>query len=88
MEENRMEMMENETFDEAEVVETESGGKGGALVIGLALAAGAVGATVVKKIKDKKAAKKPKKKRRLMWVEVEDEVETEVAENEETEKED
>ena len=92
MEENKvMEMMENndvvENFDDTEVVETERGGNG-AVVIGLALAAGALGATVVKKIRDKKAAKKPRKKKKLMWVEIDEEpVEPETDSNEESEKE-
>lgn len=88
-----MEINNEETMDTElmEINNEESGsGKGIAIVLAGLAAVGAAGALAYRKIKDKKNGK-PRKKRKLMWVEVEDEsvadVDTEVAEeNTETEE--
>lgn len=78
MNEETMEMMEvteNEAVESEMDNVTEDSGSG--MVLGLVLAgvAGMVagGTAVYKKLKAKKDDKKPRKKRKLMWVEVEDE---------------
>ena len=78
MNEETMEMMEvteNEAVESNMDDHTEDSGSG--MVLGLVLAgvAGMVagGTAVYKKLKAKKDDKKPRKKKKLMWVEVEDE---------------
>lgn len=78
MNEETMEMMEvteNEAVESELDNVTEDSGSG--MVLGLVLAgvAGMVagGTAVYKKLKAKTGDKKPRKKRKLMWVEVEDE---------------
>lgn len=78
MNEETMEMMEvteNEAVESEMDNDTEDSGSG--MVLGLVLAgvAGMVagGTAVYKKLKAKTGDKKPRKKRKLMWVDVEDE---------------
>ena len=78
MNEETMEMMEvteNEAVESEMNNDTEDSGSG--MVLGLVLAgvAGMVagGTAVYKKLKAKTGDKKPRKKRKLMWVDVEDE---------------
>lgn len=71
------EVMENTTED------------GSVKVIGLVLAglagAAAAGVTVCKKLKAKKENEKPKRKKKLMWVEVDEETDKPIEPDEETE---
>ena len=78
MNEETMEMMEvteNEAVESEMDNDTEDSGSG--MVLGLVLAgvAGMVagGTAVYKKLKAKTGDKKPRKKKKLMWVDVEDE---------------
>ena len=99
MNEETMEMMEvteNEAVESEMDNATEDSGSG--MVLGLVLAgvAGMVagGTAVYKKLKAKTGDKKPRKKRKLMWVDVEDEPaeedivdgEAKIVDEEETEK--
>lgn len=88
MEETKMEMME-ETNAVSETMEPETDGSGSAKVLGFALAAVAgtvaAGTAVYKKLKTRKEDKKPKVKKRLKWVEVEEETTDKTIEPEETE---
>lgn len=93
MNEEKMEVMEanNEEFDEVNDIDYEvyEGGSGKviALVVGGLAGAAALGVAAYKKLKSKKDDKPKKKvKKRLRWVEVEDEVEDNVVADVEAEE--
>ena len=85
MEDNKMEMMEKEEVEVMDLVPSEADDtmdeSGSGKVLGLVLAglagAATLGMVAYKKIKSKKEDKKPRKKKRLRWVEVDDEEEFE-----------
>ena len=85
MEDNKMEMMETEEVEVMDLVPSEADDtmeeSGSGKVLGLVLAglagAATLGVVAYKKIKSKKGDKKPRKKKRLKWVEVDDEEEFE-----------
>lgn len=85
MEDNKMEMMEKEEVEVMDLVPSEADDtmdeSGSGKILGLVLAglagAATLGVVAYKKIKSKKEDKKPRKKKRLRWVEVDDEEEFE-----------
>ena len=78
MEDERTELMVNENEDDIEVIDLESeeetgSGKKVAVGLGIVAAVGALGALAYRKFKSKKNGGKPRRKKRLRWVEVDDE---------------
>ena len=77
MEDERTELMVNENEDGIELIDLESeeetgSGKKVAVGLGIVAAVGALGALAYRKFKSKKNGGKPRKKKRLRWVEVDD----------------
>lgn len=78
MEDERTELMVNENEDDIEVIDLEpeeetGSGKKVAVGLGIVAAVGALGALAYRKFKSKKNGGKPRRKKRLRWVEVDDE---------------